>query len=547
MILAMPLSDHVTLTITIQSVGIPRAGFGLPMVLSHNAGWSDRIRYYTSTSGAAQDGFDSDSPEGRSLAALFSQTPKPPRVAIGRATASVTQAYAISAPAARSSEKYTITAQGEGFDDSDASYTSTASATPAQIHDGLVTALNATADKNFTAALATLTGITKPFTAATTDVCTAAAHALQTGDGPLQVSNSGGALPAGLTAVTDYYPIVLDANTFKLASSRANAFAGTAVDITDTGTGTQTIASVAATRRATDPFTVTGNAAGDWFSLEVYNASALHNAQTHTVSGIGADLDAILTEASGSFYCVLTNYNSKDYVGDVAAWAEPNSRIYVVDSCDTDLITLAYSHGVTTDVGSVLFDLGYARTMLAYHPRPAAMLAPAWMGRWLPTDPGKATTKFKTLSGTETVLLTDTHRANLRARRANTYETVAGRGITWEGTVPSATYKFLDVTRNLDWLSDDVVKSVFGDLADQDVVPYDEDGLLLVQNAVSGSMQRAIRQGVFAPTPAPVVTVPELADIVDADKADRILRNVAFSGTLAGAVHHVDLDGSVSF
>jgi hypothetical protein len=83
------------------------------------------------------------------------------------------------------------------------------------------------------------------FTAvAATDVCTAAAHGMSTGDA-FQVSNSGGGLPGGLSAATTYWAIVLDANTFKVATSRANALAGTAIDITTNGTGTQTATTVA--------------------------------------------------------------------------------------------------------------------------------------------------------------------------------------------------------------------------------------------------------------------------------------------------------------
>lgn len=78
------------------------------------------------------------------------------------------------------------------------------------------------------------------FTAATTDICTDAAHGFLTGSA-VRVSNSGGALPTGLSAATTYYVIKLDADTFKLATSRANAVAGTAIDISGTGSGTQTI------------------------------------------------------------------------------------------------------------------------------------------------------------------------------------------------------------------------------------------------------------------------------------------------------------------
>jgi hypothetical protein len=57
----------------------------------------------------------------------------------------------------------------------------------------------------------------------------------------IQVSTSG-VLPTGLAAATDYYVIKLTDTTIKLASSYANAVAGTAVSITSgTGSGTNTL------------------------------------------------------------------------------------------------------------------------------------------------------------------------------------------------------------------------------------------------------------------------------------------------------------------
>jgi hypothetical protein len=48
-------------------------------------------------------------------------------------------------------------------------------------------------------------------------------------------------LPAGLSLATDYYVIKLSDTTFSLATSYANAVAGTAINITDAGTGTHTV------------------------------------------------------------------------------------------------------------------------------------------------------------------------------------------------------------------------------------------------------------------------------------------------------------------
>lgn len=80
----------------------------------------------------------------------------------------------------------------------------------------------------------------KDFTAdAGTDELTAAsAHGLQTGQ-IVQVSTTT-TLPDPLAVTTDYYVIVVDTTKFKLATTLANALAGTEIDITDAGTGTHT-------------------------------------------------------------------------------------------------------------------------------------------------------------------------------------------------------------------------------------------------------------------------------------------------------------------
>jgi hypothetical protein len=50
-----------------------------------------------------------------------------------------------------------------------------------------------------------------------------------------------GTLPGGLATATDYYLIKASDGTFRLATTFANAIAGTAINITDAGTGTHTL------------------------------------------------------------------------------------------------------------------------------------------------------------------------------------------------------------------------------------------------------------------------------------------------------------------
>jgi hypothetical protein len=71
----------------------------------------------------------------------------------------------------------------------------------------------------------------------TTETFTKTNHGFQTG---LKVAlTTSSALPTGLSA-TDYYIIRVDANTFKIATSAANATAGTVQTFSSNGTGNQT-------------------------------------------------------------------------------------------------------------------------------------------------------------------------------------------------------------------------------------------------------------------------------------------------------------------
>ncbi len=76
-------------------------------------------------------------------------------------------------------------------------------------------------------------------TIATPAVVTLTAHGLVTGDSVYLTTT--GALPTGLSANTLYYVVKVDANTFNLATSRANAYASTKIATSGTQSGTHTL------------------------------------------------------------------------------------------------------------------------------------------------------------------------------------------------------------------------------------------------------------------------------------------------------------------
>jgi len=81
----------------------------------------------------------------------------------------------------------------------------------------------------------------RTFTAAVDDTITLAAGWDMQSYTPVRLTNSGGALPAGLSAGTTYYWSRLSGTTGKFCTSLANVDSGTFVDVTDAGTGTHTV------------------------------------------------------------------------------------------------------------------------------------------------------------------------------------------------------------------------------------------------------------------------------------------------------------------
>ncbi|HZJ65169.1 MAG TPA: DUF3383 family protein, partial [Kofleriaceae bacterium] len=196
-------SDHVVINLTIQSTGLARNGYGIPLILSHNATFAQRIRYYSSIA-AVQADFPTDGPTYRAATVIFAQTPKPRLIAVGRATGTVLQQYDIGISNVAVGQLYQVVAKGKGITDTTVQYVALANLdfAPGDVNTG-------------------------------TDVITETGHGMTTGAGPFRLSSTG-TLPTGtgIAPDTNVWIIAPDANTYRLATSKANALAGTAIDIT---------------------------------------------------------------------------------------------------------------------------------------------------------------------------------------------------------------------------------------------------------------------------------------------------------------------------
>jgi hypothetical protein len=100
------------------------------------------------------------------------------------------------------------------------------------------------------------------------DVLSIPNHGHKTGS---KVKYTAASAVGGLTSGSTYFTIALNSNSLKLATSLPNALAGTAVDLTSTGSGTQTLTPVLVTRFSSNRYRNTK--AEDGIILESTGAS----------------------------------------------------------------------------------------------------------------------------------------------------------------------------------------------------------------------------------------------------------------------------------
>lgn len=443
----MDLSEIVSIVITQQTRTPTQAGFGIPLILSHQPTWTERVREYSTFSDFAVDFPNSGSTKAEYACAskIFSQNPHPTKVFVGRADDSIPTAQFELTPNVLANYKYSFFVDiGAGWQE--VTFTSDGTPTATEITAGLKSAFDLIVTSGWTSSQ-------------------------QSSDTVLRL----------------------------LASS-----------------------------------------AGNWLNIKSADAN-LPIIQNHaSPSGLTTALDAILVE-NKEWFALVTLFNSKALVDVVQGWAETNSKQYVAQTIDTVVRDTVKSG--TDDVGESTQAAGAKFTSVQYSGQGTGnFLDAALLGAVLPLLPGSETWAFKELAGVTVDVLTGSQRAHLEAKNVGFYESTAGLPITWEGKEAGGQY--IDITRTLEWLKARLGEAVFSVLANANKVPYTDKGIAVIEGAVRQVLRQAVGQGAIADDF--VITVPKVANVSSGDKATRTLNNVTFTATLTGAVHKVNLQGTIS-
>lgn len=254
-------------------------------------------------------------------------------------------------------------------------------------------------------------------------------------------------------------------------------------------------------------------------------------------------LQAIRKENDLWYGIAITSRNPEDVLA-VADWAESAEKLFgTVVSQD------AFDGKNTQDVASQLKAKNMTHTFVLVSTHPEQFYEVALMSRCFTVYPGGETWANKELTVVTADELLESQYDAARKKNASTYEVFNGDfPLTQTGKVASG--EWIDVIRFGDWLKAEMQADVVSALTNANKIPYTDEGIGIIKNAMLSSLALGRSRGGIAPDsldengevlPSWVITAPLAREISGNNKGQRVLKDVGCKARLAGAIHNVEI------
>lgn len=296
--------------------------------------------------------------------------------------------------------------------------------------------------------------------------------------------------------------------------------------------------------------TLAGDVPNDPFSVAY--TGAMTRALPTTTETPSVALTAIQAETNDWYGVVITSRVQADIM-NAAAWVESNEKLQGTSSANP----LDYDPANTTGLLYQLFQNQYFRTFAFYHQLASTQYVDAaLMAKAFTFYPGAETWSLKRLAGVSFDTLTAGQSLAVRNKNGNTFEQFRNFALTREGKVAAG--EWIDVIRFRDWLAEQIKVNVVSSMINADgKVPYTDAGIRIIVAAMRQALDLGVARGGIAPEevdpdddrviPSYTISVPASANIAFNDKANRVLNDVKFTARLAGAIHVVNIKGSLTY
>ena len=267
----------------------------------------------------------------------------------------------------------------------------------------------------------------------------------------------------------------------------------------------------------------------------VYQAAALLFGQSKApekiaICGVADSSDLTDIKGKGWRQLVALNAEEADVKAIEAYVSTTEDKIYF--ACVADAAALA-------NLGTSDRVVGFVHSN--------ALAAAALAGEAAGREAGSFTYKNLILTGIDPMSFSDTEIDAIHAANGFTFVTKCGDNVTTEGKTMSGEY--IDIVDSKDWIVQQLAYETQKVLNKIGKVPYDNNGIAMLETAAVNVLQGAYNNGIIATAengnPDYTVAYALSANVSDADKADRVYKGGQFSFKLAGAIHEAEITGEI--
>lgn len=254
---------------------------------------------------------------------------------------------------------------------------------------------------------------------------------------------------------------------------------------------------------------------------------------------------------SGFYGTYLVDFRDQESITGAIEWAEANEKLFAFEYTDYEALPVknfSYYRSFCMYSGSAD---GYG---VDEQPKENRYAALAWMAKCFGYDPGTETWHLKELAAVVPSVLSTNQKRELESNHMNTFRRYAGCNVTIGGYTLAG--EWIDVIRFRDWLKAEMQTNVFNALKTNRKVPFTDAGIGLIEGKMEETLLKGQTIGGIAEdeygdednvTRGFTVTVPQAAELTEAERKSRKLSGCRYTARLAGAIHAVEIEGYLTF
>lgn len=253
-----------------------------------------------------------------------------------------------------------------------------------------------------------------------------------------------------------------------------------------------------------------------------------------------------LVDQHNDWYFFLLADRKPESIQEAATWINANGKVFITSNRPFDPSDSSYFD--VSAIKTLVQNISSDRCAFFAHDGGTGVdqcLDAAIVGRMAAVDPGTATWKFKRLNGVSVTTYTTTQLGDLASANVNTYVNSMGDIVTSDGKTTKGSY--IDIQIAKDWLKARITENLTQLLHSQDKISYDDTGIALVVGRLKENLRNAVAEKVIATDVDGnglwSITVPNRENIPTNARASRVLTDIYWEATIAGAIHNVSVTG----